>query len=109
MQRIKSWEQWPFHLIYAPLGFVWLYYAFRARAFWFFSNVNPTLEFSGFEGENKKEMYEQLPKKYYPRTIFIKAGEDLNVVEQKAEHAGFTFPFVVKPQIGMHAMLFRKI
>ncbi|HEX8358170.1 MAG TPA: hypothetical protein VF610_12185, partial [Segetibacter sp.] len=63
--KISNWEQWPFKLIYAPLGPVWLYYAFKARAFWFFSNVNPTLEFSGFEGETKKEMYDQLPRHLY--------------------------------------------
>jgi hypothetical protein len=56
-------------IIYAPLGFLWMYYAIKTRAFWFFSNVNPTLEFSGFEGEPKKEMYDQLPKQLYPNTI----------------------------------------
>jgi hypothetical protein len=34
-----------------------------------FSNVNPTLEFSGFDGEPKKEMYNKLPDHLYPETI----------------------------------------
>lgn len=81
----------------------------RARSFWFFSNVNPTLEFSGFEGENKKEMYEQLPEKYYPKTLFVSTAHDLGQLKRSLASNGFTYPFVVKPQVGMHAMLFRKI
>jgi hypothetical protein len=109
VERISSWEQWPFAIIYAPLSFMWLYYMIKARAVWFFSNVNPTLEFSGFEGESKKEMYEQLPRKYYPNTFFVNYQENISDVEKKIEQQGFTYPLVVKPQIGMHAMLFRKI
>lgn len=109
LHKLKNWELWPFYVIYAPLCFVWLYYVIRARSFWFFSNVNPTIEFAGFEGENKKEMYEQLPEKYYPKTMFVAADEDLQRVEKKISAKDFQYPFIVKPQIGMHAMMFRKI
>jgi len=88
---------------------VWLYYVIRARAFWFFSPANPTLEFSGFEGENKKEMYQQLPSKYYPKTSFIQAEQNIKDVLQQVSVEGFHYPFIVKPQIGMHGMMFRKI
>ena len=100
---------WPFYLIYSPLGLVWLYFAFKAKAFWFFSPVNPTLEFSGFEGESKKEMYEQLPKQYYPLTLFVAAKQDMAYLIKNINSAGFTYPFVVKPQIGMQGLMFRKI
>ncbi|CAN5208176.1 D-alanine--D-alanine ligase [soil metagenome] len=106
---ISAWELWPFYLIYAPLVFVWLYYIVKAKAVWFFSPANPTLEFAGFEGESKKEMYLQLPEKYYPQTIFIKAGTEINELLKAVDHADFTYPFIVKPQTGMHALLFRKI
>lgn len=106
---LNNWEQWPFNLIYAPLGFVWLYYAVKARHFWFFSAVNPTLEFSGFEGETKKEMYAQLPQELYPKTIFIQPGCDFNQVESLLNQHSFSYPFIVKPDIGMHAMMFKKI
>jgi hypothetical protein len=108
-KRLTNWELWPFTLIYAPLGFLWLYYAIKARAFWFFSNVNPTIEFSGFEGETKKEMYQQLPQHLYPKTIHIEGKTDFNEVRAKMMQAGFTYPFIVKPEIGMQGLLFRKI
>lgn len=109
LSRIGNWELWPFSLIYAPLAVVWLYYIIRARTVWFFSNVNPTLEFAGFEGENKKEMYEQLPEEYCPKTMFIGCNDDLHDLEKLLLVEGMNYPFVVKPQVGMQAMLFRRI
>lgn len=109
LKRLHKWELWPFYMIYAPLGFLWLYYMLRARAVWFFSNVNPTLEFSGFEGESKKEMYEQLAEKYYPKTMFVSAGQVAGDVVEECAAAGFVYPFIAKPQIGMHGLMFRKI
>lgn len=108
-KKISNWEQWPFYLIYTPLGFVWLYYAWKAKAFWFFSNVNPTIEFSGFEGEPKKEMYDQLPLHLYPETIYIKAGTDFKDVMNALINSNIKYPFIVKPEIGMQGILFRKI
>jgi len=96
-------------MIYAPLGFVWMYYVVRSRTFWFFSPANPTLEFSGFEGENKKEMYEQLPSHYYPKTVFVNAKQNLQRVIELISENTFHYPFVAKPQVGMHGMMFRKI
>jgi hypothetical protein len=54
-------------------------------------------------------MYDQLPPDLYPRTIYIR--HDLPFVEVKklVEEAGFTFPFIVKPDVGMKGILFRKI
>lgn len=106
---IIHWEQWPFNVIYAPLGFVWIYYAVKAKAFWFFSPANPSLEFAGFEGESKLEMYAQLPEKYYPATLFIQANEPVASLKNRLEESSISYPFIVKPAIGMQGMLFRKI
>jgi hypothetical protein len=89
VKKIKHWELWPFYIIYAPLGFVWLYYAFKAKAFWFFSPVNPTLEFSGFEGENKKEMYEQLPQTCFPKTTYVTAKQNFDLLVNNVTSEGF--------------------
>lgn len=106
---MSNWEQWPFNVIYAPLGVVWLYYAAKARAFWYFSNVNPTLYFSGFEGETKKEMYRQLPQELYPKTIFVLPEESMNDVLTRMKEAHLHFPLVVKPDIGTQGLMFRKL
>ncbi len=100
---------WPFFMIYTPLGFVWLYYAVKARHFWFLSPVNPTLEFSGFEGESKREMYEQLPKHLYPRTIYVDPTLRFEHLLAEVKAAGFRYPILAKPDVGMKGMLMRKI
>jgi hypothetical protein len=108
-QRITDWELWPFYLIYTPLVFVWGYYAIRARRFWFFSPVNPTLDFSGFEGETKKEMFQQLDKHTYPNTIYISPNCAFERIQQDMKTAGLSFPVAVKPDIGTKGLCFRKI
>ena len=61
-QKIFNWERWSYDVIYLPVDIFWLWYALKARHFWYFTPVNPTLIFAGFEGGSKKEMYDQLPK-----------------------------------------------
>lgn len=86
-----------------------MYYALKARAFWFSSNVNPTIEFSGIEGETKKEMYAQLPPEFYPASIHVTAGTDYTAVLTALSNSSITYPFIVKPEIGMQGILFKKI
>ena len=109
INRLLHWELWPFIIIYAPLGAVWLYYGIKARAFYFFSNVNPTLEFGGFEGEGKQEMYEQLPSELYPATLYVSPSDEMEQVFCKVKQAGLSFPFIVKPNIGTQGLMFRKL
>lgn len=87
----------------------WLWYCLRSRSFWFFTPSNPTLTFGGFEGESKKEMYDQLPRGTYPRTILIQHGIAPEEAEQIVAAHNFVYPFAVKPDVGMMGFMFRKI
>lgn len=107
--QITDWEKWPFSMLYFPISFVWVWYMIRSRAFWFFTSSNPTIEFGGFEGEGKKEMYLQLPPETVPQTIFIKHSLPFSEVLNAIRSAGFAYPFIVKPDVGMSGILFRKI
>ncbi|MBI2731141.1 MAG: hypothetical protein HYX40_10380 [Sphingobacteriales bacterium] len=109
-ERVFNWEQWPFFVLYFPIGFVWFWYCIKSRSLWFFSSSNPTITFGGFEGESKKEMYDQLPVNSFPKTIYILHDAPFDAVREKIfTEAGFTYPFIVKPDIGMKGILFRKI
>ncbi|MGZ5255564.1 MAG: hypothetical protein ACXWCT_14230 [Flavitalea sp.] len=88
---------------------VWLWYCLRSGSFWFFSSSNPTITFGGFEGEGKKEMYELLPTSYYPKTIYLSPGAGFEEVKHKVLGSGFRYPFIVKPDVGMKGLLFRKV
>lgn len=109
LQRITNWERWPFKVLYFPLTFVWVYYMLRSRAVWFFTPSNPTIDFGGFEGEGKKEIYEQLPPHLIPNTVYLQHDLAFEVVEERIAQAGIRYPFVVKPDVGMKGILFRKI
>ena len=107
--NLTHWEKWPFKVIYFPLTVVWLYYIVRSRAVWFFTPSNPTITFGGFEGEGKKEMYCQLPLHTYPHTIYIHPTVPVTEALLHIKAAGFTYPYIVKPENGMMGLLFRII
>jgi len=109
IERLANWELWPFNVLYFPISFVWIWYCIKARSVWFFSSSNPTITFGGFEGESKKEMYDQLPENSYPETIYILHDLPFEEVKKRVAENGFTYPFVVKPDVGMKGILFRKI
>lgn len=109
LYKIMHWESWHWHAKYIPLYPVWLWYCLRARSWWFFTPSNPTLTFGGFEGEPKKEMYDQLPPGSYPDTIYISPLWDINKVKHLVLSNKFSYPCIVKPDVGMMGLMFRKI
>ncbi|HYH16219.1 MAG TPA: hypothetical protein VD794_13415 [Flavisolibacter sp.] len=76
---------------------------------WFFTPSNPTLAFGGFEGEGKKQMYNQLPQQYCPKSLFIKPSMSFDKVKMLLKENCFGYPFIVKPDVGMKGIMFRKI
>lgn len=108
-ERLSNWELWPFKLIYAPIAPLWLWYAAKAKALWWFSSANPTLTFAGFDGEGKKEMYDQLPQHLYPLTIYVQPNLSFEDVKKAVAEKGLTYPLCVKPEVGLKGLLFRKV
>lgn len=107
--KITHWETWHWRIKYIPLIPAWLWYCLRSGSLWFFSSSNPSLTFGGFEGERKREMYEQLPPGTYPKSIFIKPTLSFEEVEKLVASNNYQYPFVVKPDIGTMGFMFRKI
>lgn len=108
-KKLFHWELWNFYVLYAPISPVWFWYCLKSRSLWFFSASNPSITFGGFEGEGKKEMYDQLPHEVVPLTIYLRHNISFERVLQKIELAGLQYPFIVKPDVGMKGILFRVI
>ena len=106
---ITHWQTWHHQAKYIPISPVWIWYCLRAGNPWFFTPSNPTLTFGGFEGEGKQEMYEQLPPGSYPTTTYIEPDWPIKDVAQRLQIEDFPFPFIVKPDVGMMGLMFRKI
>ncbi len=109
LYKITHWQTWHHHAKYIPITPVWIWYCIRSGTPWFFTSSNPTLTFGGFEGEGKKEMYDQLPPGSYPHTIYINPSICFEEAEKQVAAAGFSYPFIVKPNVGMMGFMFRKI
>ncbi len=109
LYRVTHWETWHHHVKYIPLAPVWIWYCIRSRTPWFFTSSNPTLTFGGFEGEGKKEMYEQLPPGTYPQSIYINHNSPIDSVLADVKASGISFPFIAKPDVGMMGFMVRKI
>lgn len=59
--------------------------------------------------ESKKSIYDLIPQKYYPRTLFFRAGTSPRFIWQKLEHDEFLFPLIGKPNIGMRGLAVEKL
>ena len=107
--KITHWETWPYRIKYIPLIPVWLWYCLRSGSWWFFTSSNPSLSFGGFEGESKKEMYDQLPPNLYPKSIYISPSLTQDELEKHISSNNMQYPFAVKPDVGTMGFMFRKI
>ncbi|MBC6489858.1 hypothetical protein ACFSQD_05995 [Flavihumibacter stibioxidans] len=107
--RLLNWEYWPFAVVYGPILPVYFLLAARARALFFFSASNPSIETGGFMMESKKKIYDILPAGTYPRTMFFALPADVSAVVHAVREAGFRYPLIAKPDIGAKGMGVRKL
>jgi len=59
--------------------------------------------------ESKKQIYNLIPQKYYPKTELIKEGTSIEEVHCTIENAGIKYPFIAKPDIGLRGSGVKKI
>lgn len=109
LYRIFHWEYWPFEVIYFPIFPVWLYFAIRARSFFFFNAANPSIKNGGMAMESKMDIYNMIPEKAIPKTAFIPTGTPLKTILEQIEDLKIPFPLIVKPDIGMKALGVEKV
>ncbi|MDQ3142715.1 MAG: hypothetical protein M3Q56_10770 [Bacteroidota bacterium] len=107
--RITHWETWDWRLKYIPLVPSWIWYCLRSKSFWYFTPSNPGLIFGGMDGVSKKQMYDLLPPKSYPKSLYISPGASISEIEKLVTTHNFQYPVVVKPEVGRMGLMFRKI
>lgn len=106
---LTNWEYWPLNVFYSPFVFWYLFLSLRAKSFFFFSNVNPSMRASGLLGESKWNIYKLLPTEIYPKTFFINAHAEVNEVIDQFKAAGLNFPVICKPHLGERGWWVEKI
>lgn len=101
-----NWEYWPTWLAYLPVLPVVLYYVFKTRRWFFFSNVNPLFKTGALMGASKYQILEQIPDAYKPITLYI--GKNENSVQGVLElmrEKNLEFPVIAKPDVGERGLL----
>ena len=109
LHKLFHWEYWPFQIVYIPIYFLWAFYAIKARTIFFFNASNPTMKNGGFIMDSKKEIYDLIPQKFYPKTDYIKENLPFEEVENILKKAAINFPFITKPDIGLRGSAVKKI
>ncbi len=107
--RLFHWEYWPYQIVYIPVYLLGFYCAFRTRSFYFFNAANPTIRNGGFMAESKKEIYDLIPQKYYPKTELIQEKTSLDNVYKILKKSEINFPFIAKPDVGLRGSAVKKI
>lgn len=107
--KLTHWEYWPYQVVYIPIYFQYLYYAFRTRSFFYFNASNPTFKNGGFFMESKKEIYDLIPQKYYPKSLLIEANIPFENIQNILIENNIQYPFIAKPDIGLRGTAVKKI
>jgi hypothetical protein len=81
----------------------------KAKTIFFFNTSNPTMRNGGFFMDSKIEIYDLIPKQFYPKTQFIKENLAFDKVVEILNHSEINFPFIVKPDIGLRGSAVKKI
>ncbi|MCO6438468.1 MAG: VTT domain-containing protein [Phycisphaerae bacterium] len=103
ISRIYRWEFWPTWLFYIPLlpWLAWL--AIRHRGLTVFTSANPAMPHGGIVGESKWDILRRLPPEWIVPTALITTGppgERAAEVAGEMEKHGWTFPMILKPDVG---------
>jgi hypothetical protein len=107
--KITHWEYWPYQIVYLPVYFQYGYYALRMRSFFFFSLANTGFSNGGFFTTSKKEIYDTIPKKYYPKTLLFEPNTLYETILESIQKEEISFPIIVKPDVGFRGTAVKKI
>ena len=107
--KLRSWEYWPYYVVYAPVAFYWFWLSIKAKSFFFFTATNPSMKCGGLVAESKKKILDLIPSQFVPITLLFSPTQSFEEVESKVNAAGLTFPVIAKPDVGERGIFVEKI
>lgn len=107
--RCRSWEYWPFEIVYLPVFIYWFWLSFKAKSPLFFTASNPGIENGGMLGESKFKILTKIPDHLVPKTLYFSTSATVEEVMKQMKKAGLTFPVICKPDIGERGWKVQKI
>jgi membrane protein DedA with SNARE-associated domain len=103
IDRYRRWEFWPPWLFYAPVAGWTLLLALRYRGLTTITACNPAIPDGGVVGESKADILERLPEDCRIPHLRVAGGggdEAVAAAMWRMSSAGWTFPVIVKPDVG---------
>ena len=111
-RRLRRWEFWPPWVFYAPVALWVAWLAVRHRGLTTMTACNPGMPDGGVVGESKAEILARLPADYAIPGHRLASGRDACALASALAHmsaAGWTFPLVLKPDVGQRGVGVRSI
>lgn len=107
--KLLNWEYWPYYIIHTPVVGYYLWLAFKARSFVFFSASNPSIETGGMLGESKWKIFELIPEYLFPATILVPEGAGMKTILARMKEKAISYPIIAKPDRGERGWKVSKI
>jgi membrane protein DedA with SNARE-associated domain len=108
-KKVALSEKIPSTIFYSPVGIRWIVLGVRYHSMLLPTITNPLVEAGGLWGESKSRLMDQIGPDYKKwvapyTTVFIKDNtaveENLSNMLSAMQNSGFSFPLVIKPDIG---------
>lgn len=109
IHQLFHWEYWPMKVVYFPLLPFWLFLTLKSRSFFFFNAANPLIKNGGMAMESKNDIYEMMPEKHIPKTLFFTKETAVHTILDRCRSKSIKLPFIIKPDIGMKGLGVSKI
>ncbi|HJR59436.1 MAG TPA: VTT domain-containing protein [Vicinamibacterales bacterium] len=103
VSRAWRWEFWPMWLFYVPVGIWTVWLAFRYGGYRTLTAANPGMPDGGVVGESKYGILARLPSQWTIPAVLVESGEAgarLDAFQLAVQDRGWSFPLVVKPDVG---------
>lgn len=88
---------------------MWIWYAIKARAIFYFSASNPSIITGGMMGEPKYDILKMIPDQWKPKTVFVSRSSSPQFVRALMRENNFAFPLIFKPNLGERGWMVRRI
>ncbi|WP_422382118.1 D-alanine--D-alanine ligase [Marinicellulosiphila megalodicopiae] len=103
-KQTSFFEFWPMWLMYLPVFFMWIIWAIRYRSLTLPLIANPKINLSGMVGTPKSDIFnmagEFAKSSILDWFVVHQSKYSYQQIVTQMQHKGFSFPIVVKPDIG---------
>lgn len=101
-RQFLSFEFWPASLFYLPIVPYYIFLSLKYRSLFAPFYANPEIENAGLIGESKWDFLKYLSKEssHTLKSIKITRQEDFQAAREMIHQEGFSYPFILKPDVG---------